>query len=264
MPRSIVAGAIAVLGAGPAIAQPSPATFILVETSVERCDAATGDPMRDRYKIYATNSNAQRRISANLRYQTTPPGRGFALRDNQLGDYTEQFPKFYEHRLAPRERRLVGCTHIFRTGRNVHQYDAVAFTVDVAGAVFVSPNDPVPPAEDPKTFTGFMVERWEANNGTCLSSNPGVYYMTNLHPTNRITADVDVRDNAGSHVGVLTVHLAPFGNVRLTCSQADPYNFSVSRVRSAQFTTTRSSRVVDSPLTTQLPKARGITSPNFK
>lgn len=228
-------GVALLLGAAQAAAQTAD-SFIKITVSTNECQKAPGDPLGSRFVVYIDNTSTDKRISANVSKDTQPSGQHFAMLDNQLGNYTEQFPTFYEHRLAPQERRQIGCTEILRISPNGSNYSAIPVVYSVAGAVFVDPSAPLPPPEDPKQFMSFMILNLP-NNNSCLSSNPGFYIATNTHPTRNTSSDVDVINDHGGKAGYLIVNLPAQGNVRLTCTHADIVNFALSDVSSSQFTT---------------------------
>lgn len=225
-----------ILFAGQAASQSLPEEFLRLTVSSLKCERGSTEPPDERFRTYIENTSPNQRISANVRANTVPADQTFTLLDSQLGAYIEAFPRFYEHRLAPGERRQIGCSRILRIASNDTDYVAVPIEYEVAGAVFVDPSEPVPPDEDALQFLSFDIKKLPDNKG-CLSVNPGIYYIINLHPSRRISSEIDLIDNKGRPAGSLSVNLSPHGNNRLTCTQADIVNFTVSRVREAKFTT---------------------------
>jgi hypothetical protein len=221
---------------GQALAQ-QPIDFVNITVSTEKCPRHPLDPAGDRFRVYIENINDHERISANVRAETTPPGQSFSMLDYRLGNYNEQFPRFYEHRLAPKERKQIACTTIVRIP-DERNFQSIPIQLNVVGAVFVDPNAPVPPPEDPKQYILFMIQNLPNNNGNCFSNNPGFYFATNTHPTRSISARVPFINYRGANQGIQTVDLTPQGSNRLGCTQADDHgDFAITGVQSAVFTT---------------------------
>jgi hypothetical protein len=119
----------------------APIDFVNITVSTEKCPRDALDPAGDRFRVYIENTNDHERISANVRAETTPPGQSFSMRDYRLGDYNEQFPRFYEHRLAPKERKQIACTTIVRIP-DKKNFQNIPIQLTVVGAVFVDPSAP--------------------------------------------------------------------------------------------------------------------------
>jgi hypothetical protein len=221
--------------AGQAFAQPI--NFVTITESTEKCPRYALDPALDRFRVYIENTHDHERISANVRSDTMPSGQSFSMLDYRLGDYTEQFPSFYEHRLAPKERKQIACTAIARIAADRRNFLQIPIHLAVVGAVFVDPSAPVPPPEDAKQYLLFMIKNLPNNNGGCRSNNPGFYYVTNTHPTRSISAHLSQIDDRGATQGPLLVDLTPQRSNRVGCTRADRNNFTITGVESAMFTT---------------------------
>lgn len=226
------------IASGHAFGQSDPGSFLKIIVSSQKCKNQPTDPQVDRFRIFIKNDNQDKRIGANVRMDTIPSGQTFPMYDNQLGDYIEEFPRFYEHRLAPGERERVGCTRIFRPSRNGMNITPIRTEYEVAGALFIDPSEPKPPEENAKHFIAFM-EKKLPNRNSCMSTNPGFYFISNLHSYRQINARVQMIDDEGRSSGVSVVNLAPQENIRISCTKADSVNSTVDHVNSAEFTTPR-------------------------
>ena len=218
-------------------AQGIPSDFIKIEVSTtDECDGSTA-PQNHRFKVYATNTHTAQRIAANIEMNTAPPTRRFELRDAKLMTYTEQYPKTYEHRIAPGGRTQIGCTHIYRTDKAIRGYNAIPLSYSLAGATWVSPNLPVPPPEKGSDFVSAMVQPWEENNGGCPAGGrpTGVFFLTNTHPRKRLAFKASTIDGNGRPKGFISGVMAPQSNVRATCTNADQVSITISEVYEAEF-----------------------------
>jgi hypothetical protein len=189
------------------------------------------------FAFYIQNTSDSRRVSANVRQDTATAGQSFNMLDNQGGAYVEQFPLYYEHRLAPNERREVGCTAIVGVDSTGYNLVNIPVNYDIVGAVFVNPSDPAPPAEDAKLFVSFMVLRLRDRSG-CLSGTPGFYMGANTHPNRNVSAEIEMVDVQGNSASQ-TVSLPAQGTALVSCTTADQVNRSMLRVHNAAFTTTQ-------------------------
>ncbi len=220
---------------GRADAQVNPVDLVTIEQSPEVCDDS-GAPEPNRFKLYAKNDSANRRIAVNIKTDTIPAARSFVLYDSELAAFTEQFPTFYEHRLAPGGRTLIGCTHIYRTGDAINSYEAIRVQLTKEGAVFVDPTSPVPPPDIPLKFAALMIEK---KDGGCPGGpRPrGLFHGVNTHPNRRVLVVTSVIDYQGKKqpaegqdvISPQSTHL------RLGCSNADHIYTRVGGIERAEF-----------------------------
>jgi len=217
---------------GNAIAQPVPAGTIQISVSTtDKCvDALFGDQP---YKIYITNTDPNNRISANVKYDTTPAGSSFALYDNQFNPISENYPIYYEQRLAPGEQRAIGCTSLIRAGGSQNQKMRVPIAATLAGAVYVDPSSPAPPPEDPSLFIRFFAE---SVPGGCQGSPSVVVWATSIHTYRVISATFTLANNTNNFISKAK-SFSPFQSAAVGCGFGPPDQIKVTGLSSAKFTT---------------------------
>jgi hypothetical protein len=94
-------------------------------------------------------------------------------------------------------------------------------------AAYVDPNEPEAPAEDPRSFAAFYLQGG-INECVAGAKPPGMLYFVNLHPYARLSAAINLADDRGNRVGVVSADLAPLSASRAGCSNGSSKPVSVT------------------------------------
>jgi hypothetical protein len=212
-----------------------PSSFIDISAAPnERC----GQPYVSGLPIYALNRSTDRRIAVNIEYQTVPPDRSFVLYDANLSRFDKVYPDYFEHWLAPGERRLIGCTSMPQSVRANRQFEEVAIEATIAGALFVSPNEPRPPESPAEFYIALLPERLP-NDGSCdTGSRPrGLFHVLNFHPNRTIRSRFNVQFGDGSLRGLISTSTEGFqASGPIACTQPSANNPGILSFRDASYT----------------------------
>jgi hypothetical protein len=188
---------------------------IKVEVSRESC---AGFAANDKsFVVYATNTSLNQSIDANFKYDSSPAQQHFILFDAKLNPITDRFPKFHARRLAPGEAAPIGCTTTYRASPQPLRTLSVPIVITKQNASYVEPNAPETPAEDAGSFAAYYLQDGIAECGQGAKP-PGLFYLVNLHPFARLSVSMNLLDDRGNRVGVLTPKLAPLSATRAGCS----------------------------------------------
>lgn len=188
---------------------------IKVDISRDTCEGFGANDKS--FIVYATNLNPNQSVDANFKYDSSPAQQHFILFDAKLNPITDRFPKFHARRLAPREAAPIGCTATYRASFQPPGPLSVALVITKQTASYVEPNAPDPAPEDARTFAAFYLQDG-INECAQGAKPPGLFYVMNLHPYARLSASMNLLDDRGNRVGVLTPNLAPLSAVRAGCS----------------------------------------------
>ncbi len=191
---------------------------IRIEASHDLCDGAgarTG--ANNNFIVYATNLSSGQIIDGNFKYETSPPQQHFILFDANLNPITDRFPKFHSRRLQPRESARIGCTFTFRAAPEPPVPLMVPLIISKQSASYADSNGGESVPEDARSFAAFALQGGinECGSGT---KPPGLFYLINLHPYARLSVSMNLLDDHGTRVGVLTPDLPPLSAVRVGCS----------------------------------------------
>ena len=167
--------------------------------------------------VYATNLNSTQTIDATFKYDSTPAGQHFILFDADLNPMTDRFPKFHVRRLSPRESARIGCTYTYRSAPQAPGPLRVPIVIATQSAVYVDANAAEAPAEEARSFAAFFLQGG-INACAAGAKPPGLFYLVNLHPYAPLSASMNLLDDHGTRVGVLTPDLTPLNATRLACS----------------------------------------------
>jgi hypothetical protein len=188
---------------------------IKVEVSREAC---AGFGANDKSSIvYATNTSLNQSIDANFKYDSSPAQQHFILFDAKLDPITDRFPKYHARRLAPGEAAPIGCSTTYRASPQPLRTLSVPIVITKQNASYVEPNAPETPAEDAASFAAYYLQDGIDACGQGAKP-PGLFYLVNLHPYARLSVSVNLMDDRGNRVGVLTPKLEPLSAVRAGCS----------------------------------------------
>jgi hypothetical protein len=187
---------------------------IKVEVSQDPCEGA--GPHDKSVVVYATNLNANQTIDANFKYDTNPAQQHFILFDANLNPVTDRFPKYQVRRLSPHESAKIGCTYTYRAAPQPPGLLGVPIVITIQSASFDASAAEAPP-EDARSFAAFILQ---GGISECAAGAkpPGLFYLVNLHPYARLSASMNLLDDRGARVGVLTPNLSPLSAMRVACS----------------------------------------------
>jgi hypothetical protein len=160
---------------------------------------------------------ASQTIDATFKYDSNPPQQHFILFDATLNPITERFPKSYARRLNPGETVKIGCTSTYRAAPHGSRPASVPIVISKQTASYVDASTAEPPAADARTFAAFLLQ---GGNDACGAGTkpPGLLYLVNLHPFATLSASLNLLDDRGTRVRVLTQNLPAFNAVKLGCS----------------------------------------------
>jgi hypothetical protein len=188
---------------------------IKVEVSRETC---AGFGANDKsFVVYATNASLNQSIDANFKYDSSPAQQHFILFDAKLDPITDRFPKYHARRLAPGEAAPIGCTATYRAAPQAPGPLSVPIVITKQNASYVAPNTPESPPEDAGAFAAYYLQDGIDKCGQGARP-PGLFYLVNLHPYVRLSVSLNLLDDRGNRVGVLTPKLAPLSATRAGCS----------------------------------------------
>jgi hypothetical protein len=188
---------------------------IKVEVSHESC---AGFGANDKsFMVYATNTSLNRSIDANFKYDSSPAQQHFILFDAKLDPITDRFPKYKARRLSPGEAAPIGCTATYRAAPQPLRTQRLPIVITKQNASYVESNSPETPPEDARSFAAYYLQDGidECAQG---AKPPGLFYLVNLHPYARLSVSMDLLNDRGNRVGVLTPNLAPLSATRAGCS----------------------------------------------
>ena len=188
---------------------------IKIDVSREVCEGA--DSKDNNFIVYATNLNSTQSIDANFKYDSNPGQQHFILFDANLNPLTDRFPKFHVRRLGPRESARIGCTYTYRAAPLPPGPLSVPVVIAKQSAAYVDANAAETPAEDARAFAAFLLQGG-INECAAGTKPPGLFYLVNLHPYARLSASMNLLDDHGTRIGVLTPTLSPFRAARVACS----------------------------------------------
>jgi hypothetical protein len=188
---------------------------IKLEVSHELCEGAGANEKS--VFVYATNLNSTQTIDATFKYDSNPAAQHFILFDADLNPTTDRFPKFHVRRLSPRESARIGCTTTYRSAPQPPGPLSVPIVIAKQSAVYVEANAAEAPTEDARTFAAFLLQGG-INACAAGAKPPGLFYLVNLHPYAPLSASMNLLDEHGARVGVLTPNLAPLSATRVACS----------------------------------------------
>ena len=198
---------------------------IRVEVSGKTCDGF--GPNDKGFVVYATNTNPSQSISAHFKYDSAPAQQRFILFDANLIPITDRFPKYHARRLAPRETAPIGCSITHRAAPQPPGPLTVPVVIAKQSAAYIAPNEPEAPAEDAKSFAAFYLQGG-INDCAAGAKPPGLLYFLNLHPYARLSAAIDMAGDRGERVGAVAADLAPFGALKVGCSNGSSRPVSVT------------------------------------
>jgi hypothetical protein len=201
--------------AGPHFAVAAAIDDVKVEISHDRCEGA--DPNDKNFVVYATNLNSSQTIDANFKYDTNPPQRHFILFDADLNPITDRFPKFHVRRLSPHETAAIGCTYTYRAAPAPPGPVNVPLVITQQSASYIDANAAEAAPEDARSFVAFLLQGG-LKECAAGAKPPGLFYLVNLHPYARLSASMNLLDDHGTRVGVLTPTLLPMSAARVACS----------------------------------------------
>jgi cell division septation protein DedD len=188
---------------------------IKLEVSHELCEGVGAN--ENSVFVYATNLNSTQSIDANFKYDSKPAQQHFILFDANLNPITDRFPKFHVRRLSPRESARIGCTYTYRAAPQPPGPLSVPIVIAKQSAAYVDANAAEAPAEDARSFAVFLLQG--GINECAAGAKPrGLFYLVNLHPYARLSASMNLLDDHGTRVGVLTPNLSPMSAARVACS----------------------------------------------
>jgi hypothetical protein len=221
-----------------------------LEVSGKSCEGFA--PSDKSFVVYATNTNPSRPVSANFKYDSVPAQQRFILFDANLNPITDRFPKYHARRLAPGEVALIGCSYTFRAAPQPRGPLRVPVVIVKQDAAYVDPNEPEAPAEDPRSYAAFYLQ---GGIDECVAGAkpPGMLYFVNLHPYARLSAAINLADDRGNRVGVVSADLAPLSASRAGCSNGSSKPVSVTNAALEGATTAAPSREAQPGDATALP-----------
>jgi hypothetical protein len=188
---------------------------IRIDISHEVCEGAAANA--NSFLVYATNLNSTQTIDATFKYDTNPAQQHFILFDADLNPVTDRFPKFHVRRLRPRETSTIGCTYTYRAAPRPPGPLSVPIAMTKQSAAYVDANAAEVAAEDARSFAGFLLQGG-INECAAGAKPPGLFYLVNLHPYARLSTTLNLLDEHGARVGVLTPTLTPLNATRVACS----------------------------------------------
>jgi hypothetical protein len=186
-----------------------------VEVSQQPCEGFNATDKS--FIIFANNSNPNQSIDANFKYDSVPAQQHFILFDASLNPITDRFPKFHALRLAPHESARIGCTYTYRAAPQPPGPFSVPIVIVKQSAAYVDANATEAPPEDARFFAAFLLQGG-INECAAGAKPPGLFYLVNLHPYARLSASMNLLDEHGTRVGVLTPNLSPLSVTRVGCS----------------------------------------------
>jgi hypothetical protein len=188
---------------------------IQIDISREICEGAASND--NNFIVYATNLNSNQTIDANFKYDSNPAQQHFILFDANLNPTTDRFPKFHVRRFSPRESARIGCTYTYRAAPQAPGPLKVPMVIAKQSAAYVEPNAAEASPQDAHAFVAFFLQGG-INECPAGAKPPGLFYLVNLHPYARLAASLNLLDDHGTRVGVLTPTLAPLSAARVACS----------------------------------------------
>jgi hypothetical protein len=188
---------------------------IKLEVSHELCEGVGAN--ENSVFVYATNLSSTQTIDATFKYDSNPAGQHFILFDADLNPITDRFPKFHVRRLSPRESARIGCTYTYRAAPQPPGPLGVPIVIAKQSAAYVDANAAEAPAEDARSFAAFLLQGG-INACAAGAKPPGLFYLVNLHPYAPLSASMNLLDDHGARVGVLTPTLTPLNAARVGCS----------------------------------------------
>ena len=193
----------------------APLDDVKLEVSSDLCAGAGANDTN--FIVYATNLNSNQTIDANFKYDSSPAQQLFILFDASLNPITDRFPKFHTRRLAPRETAPIGCTFTYRASPRPPGPLTVPLVIAKQSASYVEANAAEAPPEDARSFAAFLLQGGINQCGPGAKP-PGLFYLVNLHPFARLSAALNLLDDHGTRVGVLSPNLTALGATRVACS----------------------------------------------
>jgi len=224
-----------------------------VEVSGKSCEGF--GPNDKGFIVYATNTNPSRPVNANFKYDSVPAQQRFILFDANLNPITDRFPKYHARRLAPGEVAPIGCSYTFRAAPQPRGPLMVPVVIAKQDAAYVDPNEPEAPAEDPRSFAAFYLQGG-INECAAGAKPPGLLYFLNLHPYARLSAAIDLADDRGNRVGVVSADLAPLGALKAGCSNGSSKPVSVTNAALEAASTDAATRQPDATERRREPQPR--------
>src|SRR5258708_29580300 len=188
---------------------------VKLEISHDLCEGAGVNDKN--FIVYATNLNSSQTIDANFRYDSNPPQRHFILFDANLNPITDRFPKFHARRLKSHETAAIGCTYTYRAAPQPPGPLSVPLVITNPSASYLDANAAEAAPEDARSFVVFLLQG-RINAFAAGAKPPGLFYLVNLHPYARLSASMNLLDDHGTRVGVLTPTLSPLSAKRVACS----------------------------------------------
>src|SRR5882757_1974132 len=188
---------------------------VSLEVSPDHCAGAGANDKN--FIVYATNLNSNRTIDANFKYDSSPAQQHFILFDAGLNPITDRFPKFHTRRLAPSETAPRGCTYTYRASPRPPGPLTVPIVSAKQSASYVEPNAPEATPEDARSFAAFLLQG-DINECGPGAKPPGLFYLVNLHPFARLSASMNLLDDHGTRVSVLSPTLSALSAARIACS----------------------------------------------
>jgi hypothetical protein len=167
--------------------------------------------------VYATNLNSSQTIDANFKYDSNPPQRHFILFDANLNPITDRFPKFHARRLNPHQTAAIGCSYTYRAAPQPPGPLSVSLAITKQSAAYFDANAAQAVPEDARSFAAFLLQGG-INECAAGAKPPGLFYFINLHPYARLSASMNLLDDHGTRVGVLTPNPSPLSATRVACS----------------------------------------------
>ncbi len=95
---------------------------------------------------------------------------------------------------------------------------SVPIVIAKQSAAYVDANAAEAPAEDARSFAAFLLQGG-INECAAGAKPPGLFYLVNLHPYARLSASMNLLDDHGARVGVLTPNLSPLSATRVALQQ---------------------------------------------
>jgi hypothetical protein len=188
---------------------------IKIEVSRDSCEGAGANDKN--FIVYATNLNASQTIDADFKYDSNPSQQHFILFDADLNPTTDRFPKFHVRRLKPHEAAAIGCTHTFRAAPQPPGPLSVPMVITKQNAAYLDANAADAAPEDARSFAAFILQGG-SNECAAGAKPPGMFFLVNLHPYARLSASMNLLDDHGTRVGVLTPTLSAMSASRVACS----------------------------------------------
>jgi hypothetical protein len=138
------------------------------------------------------------------------------LFDVSLNPITDRFPKFHIRRLKPHESARIGCTYTYRAAAKPPGPLRVPIVITKQSASYMDASAGEAP-EDARSFAAFLLQGGINECGPGAKP-PGLLYLVNLHPYARLSASMNLLDDHGTRVGLLTPTLSPLSSTRVACS----------------------------------------------